>query len=152
MTQPKLWVLVLNSESARILRGLHRDGRCDLSPVEMTLDHNRLGEIMADRPGRSFRSAGPGRSAIEYASDPVRDRQMAFVHSLVERLEDERARGAFDELAIIASRPMLGMVRQEITPALARMVRVEIGKNLVHQTGAELAATVAGLVHKLPEG
>lgn len=151
MSPPILWVLVLNSDSARILRGLHRDGHCTASTVEMTLDHKRLQDIMSDSPGRSFRSAGPGRSAMSYASDPLRDREMAFVREVVERLEDQRGKGAFDELAIIASRPMLGMVRQEMPPALHRMVKAEIGKNLVHRAGSDLSAVAAALIFAQPQ-
>lgn len=152
MQDPVIWALALNSETARILPGLHRTGHLDAPEIAMHIDHQRLQDLMADKPGRAFESVGGRRSAMEYASDPVRDLHRAFLHSVLQRLQKARHEAAFDQLAIFASRPMLGMFRQEAPPEIAALVVREVDKNLLHLSPQTLARTVAQTLFELPDG
>lgn len=152
MREPIIWAVVMNSESARFLRGLHRDGRTDAAEIELHNGHPRLQDLMSDKPGRSFSSVGHSRSALEYASDPVRDAQRAFLLRVIDRLETARAENDFDQLAVVASRPMLGMFRHEAPPSLARVVICEVAKNLLHLSPQQLSVKVALAIYQRPEG
>lgn len=146
MSDPIVWALVLNSETARILRGVRSDGTFDAPERTMQTKHKDLKEIMSDRPGRTYESVGSRRSAMDYASDPVHDAQKRFVGSVVQELDQHLQKGEFSKLAVFASRPMLGMLRQEMTPALSKSVVSETDKNLVHETEAALGQIVARTV------
>lgn len=151
MQEPVIWAVALNSETARILPGIHRDGRVDAAEIEMHIDHKRLQDLMADRPGRAFESVGARRSAMEYASDPVRDLHRAFLRHVLERLRTARNEEAFDQLAIFASRPMLGMFRQDVPPEIAPLVIREVDKNLLHLSPQALGRHVARTLFERPD-
>ena len=151
MHEPIIWAVALNSESVRILPGIHRDGHVDAAEIKMHIDDKRLQELMADRPGRTFESVGARRSAMEYASDPIRDLHRDFLHTVLERLRAARSEEAFDQLAIFASRPMLGMFRKEVSPELALLVTREVAKNLLHLSPHALGLQIARTLFELPD-
>lgn len=99
MHKPSLWAVVLNSETARILCGIHKDGHADAAEIKRHNPHQRLQDVMADKPGRSFASVGSRRSGMEYSSDPLRDAQRAFVRKVLQHLDKARTDDGFDELA-----------------------------------------------------
>jgi protein required for attachment to host cells len=139
----KTWVLVMNSTVARILRGF-RDG--DFTPpAELVLKspHRNLREIMADKPGRSFASVGGGRrSAMDYASDPLREDLYAFVRKAVVLLQSHYLAGDFTALAIFAEPSVLGVIRGELGDRLRSHTILEAHRNLLHLNEADLARVV----------
>jgi protein required for attachment to host cells len=146
MADSIIWALAMNSEHARILRGLQPDGSADAPELQMNTKHKDLQEIMSDKPGRVYSSSDGRISGVEYASDPVRDAQHRFVEAVVAKLDHHLQAGDFTKLAVFASPAMLGMVRQEMTPALARAVISESHKNLLHETPHDLLQIVAQTV------
>ena len=68
-----VWALVMSSTQVRILRGISRENPHGEPELVLSTEHKDLRDIMSDKPGRSFSSVGSGRSAMEYASDPVKD-------------------------------------------------------------------------------
>ena len=151
MREPIIWAVAINSETARILRGIHRDGHADAAKIELHDGHHHLKDVMSDRPGRSFASVGTRRSSMEYASDPIRDAQCAFMRRVLERLEEAHRDKAFDQLAVFASRPMLGLFRQEAKPDIAGIVVREVAKNLLHLSAQDLRRTVARTLFERPD-
>jgi protein required for attachment to host cells len=140
----KTWALVLNSARCRILRGLGADG--SEVPAELVLrsESRHLRDIMSDKPGRSFASAGGGRrSAMEYASDQIAEDRRDFLRQVIALLESHRCAGDFDRLAVFAEHDMLGYLRQMIPRALADLVILEEPKNLLHLSVQELAEVVS---------
>lgn len=147
MKPDRIWCLVLNSTRARILRDLRRDASTSGPELVLRTEHRALRDIMSDKPGRSFASAGGGRrSAMEYRSDSLRDDERAFVAEVIALLESHRRAGDFDRLAVFASPEMLGLFR-EATPALLQSrIMMEEQKNLMHESETGLARTVSTLV------
>jgi Protein required for attachment to host cells len=76
MKAKRIWVLVADGARARIIRELvlGADAGERLDDIVFDAEHKQLREIMSDRPGRTFASQGARRSAMEYHSDPVRER------------------------------------------------------------------------------
>jgi len=144
MAHNPTWILVMSGTRARVLRGFgHEDGE---PPGELVLrsEHRRLREIMADKPGRSQACAGDGRrSAMEYASDPLREDERDLLRRVLDLLQAHRRAGDFRHLALYAEPQMLGLFRQMAPPALAEAVVSEHSKNLIHLEPRELAARVA---------
>lgn len=135
----KTWVLLLNGARCRVLRGI--SGKSEDTPTELVLrsEARNLRQIMSDKPGRSFSSAGGGRrSAMEYACDPITEDQREFIRQVISLLESHRRAGDFDRLAVFAEPDMLGQLRHMIPPALAQLVFRQVPKNLLHLSVKEL--------------
>ncbi|WP_420848022.1 host attachment protein [Nitratireductor luteus] len=147
MKKPRTWILVADGAKARIVRKLACDTEIGerLDDLIYEVEHKPLRQIMSDRPGRSFESCGARRSAIEYHSDPVRDRQVRFALMLSEHLQDRHTAGQFDRLAIVAEPRMLGILRQLLPQTLKELVVSEIGKDLTKLPADKLHTALAGL-------
>jgi protein required for attachment to host cells len=137
-----MWALVMSSTQARILQGVAKGAPADMPEIALHSDHKDLREIMSDKPGRSFSSMGPGRSAMEYASDPIKDAKKAFAEQAVTLLQQHFSQHDFTHLAIFASPEMLGLLRDCLTPDLQHAVIFEQSKNLLHETPHDLRRIV----------
>lgn len=74
--------------------------------------------IDADRPGRSFESAGAKRHAMSREVDPKKHVAIAFAKQVAERLESARIHGEMDRLILIAAPEFLGLLRDDPTSEL----------------------------------
>lgn len=128
------WGLALNGARARIVRNLENRHDERGIPEELALEvkPKHKSDIMADKPGRSYASAGSARSAMEYASDPVEDEKRAFCAEVLGLLEDHLGRGHFDRLVVTAAPDMLGHLRTARSAALAGATVVEEDKDLLN--------------------
>lgn len=143
MKNEKLWVLVLNATRARILRNLERDGSTNGAELVLRTENRHLKDIMSDKPGRSFASAGDRRSAMAYRSDPVLEDERAFAKEILSVLETHRRAGDFDQLAVFAEPEMLGVMRKEYPTLLKEKILGEYSKNLLHESEQDLPRIVA---------
>lgn len=140
MKRDRVWAVVMNAVRARIVRDTEE--RSGVRDLVVRAKQRHLRDMMADRPGRSFSSAGPRRSAMEYGSDPVREDMRAFAAEVVARLEEHRLAGDFDHLAVVATPQMLGILRPALTEGVRRIVVKETAKDLVSLPDAELKAAI----------
>lgn len=141
-----VWALVMNSTQARIIKGIAKGTFPDVPELVLETEHKDLGQIMSDKPGRSFASVGPGRSAMEYASDPVKEAKRAFVAQAIELLHQHFMKHSFTHLAIIAEPVILGMLREDLPADLAAVVIAEMPKNLLHERPQALRRIVSEFV------
>lgn len=141
------WVLVADGSRARIVRDPGTDTGAKDRPDDLVyeIDHKQLREIMADKPGRSFASAGARRSAMEYRSDPVQEQEADFAGTLVEELARRHAANEFERLAIVAEPRMLGTLRRKLPSALRAAVVKEVPKDLTKLPPQELREALATL-------
>jgi protein required for attachment to host cells len=115
--------------------------------ITLETDARRLGDIMADKPGRSFSSGARGRrSAMAYGSDPVRADQEAFVRRVVDLLSTRLAAGEFASLALFAEPRILGILRDVMPGPLAHRLVAE--RPLNHLPGPELAQAISRALEK----
>lgn len=146
----RLWALAINSTHARIIRGFGPHGEAVLPELGLSCDTQNPRDVMSDKPGRSFASAGGGRrSAMEYSSDTVAEGQKDFIRQVIPLLEQHRSAGDFDRLAIFAEHDMLGLLRQMLPKALSALVMREEAKNLLHLSDYELPRAI---LHELSDG
>ena len=147
----RTWALVLNGSRCRILRGItHKDS---VRPTELVLRSvsRNLRDIMSDKPGRSFTSAGGGRrSSMEYAGDPIAEDRQEFLGQVIAVLESHRRAGDFDQLAVFAEHGMLGHLRQMMPQTLAGLVIREAPRNLLHLSAHDLADAVSRSLQDAP--
>ena len=134
------WILVADGSQARIAS--HMGPGKGLEPVLENQLHGRNlpgREIMADRPGRAFDSAGQGRHAMEPVTDPREHEKQVFIRELAALLDKESKQGRYDRLVIVAPPKALGYLRQELSDNVRSKITGEIDKDLVHVALRDLA-------------
>lgn len=138
-------VLVANSASAQ-LYGVDRRERALTLLGEWHDDvaSGRAQDIDADRPGRSFDRAGPGRHALEPASSPKGVAKARFVAMLADKLEVKAKRNGFDELHVYAAPRTLGELREVFDPAVKAKLVGEEAKDLTHLAKPDLEKMFRG--------
>jgi protein required for attachment to host cells len=139
MDQERIWYVVMNSNRARILRGLPEPHAPAASELSLQSRHLRLRDHLQDKPTRSFSSGSPGRrSAVEPSSDPLREDLLRFLHDVQDFLAGERQANAFDSLVVVAPAEVIGLWRQALHEPLASVIRAELRKNLIHLSAHDL--------------
>ena len=125
------WVLIADGAQARVFG--HTGPLKGLVPVEglsFSEEHLRNQDIVSDRPGRAFASAGHGRSAMEPETDPSQHREAEFTRQMAGMLEQKRRDGAYDRLVIAAAPTALGDIRPKLSDAVRKTVVAELPKDL----------------------
>jgi protein required for attachment to host cells len=142
------WGIAIDGARARIVRDLEHPLHGAPIPEELGLEvrPQRLGALMTDRPGRGHASAGAARSAMEYASDPVRDAERDFCEEALWLLGSHHRRGDFDRLVVAAEPRMLGILRDRRTPEMAAATVAEVPRDYTRLAPADLRARLRDLV------
>ena len=154
---PKNWVIVANNTKAKIFTlappAPRRKDTEALEPSTDALSQSRLVEFQAldhpegrlksqsmdaDRPGRSFESAGMKRHAMSREVDPKKQEAIAFARQVAERLESARRQGEVERLILVAAPEFLGLLRDHMTSELRRMIEEEFSLDLVHMSPHEI--------------
>ncbi len=132
MKPVKTWILVADGARARIY--LNDGPGHGIQPVpEMTFETEikPAREIEADKPGRTFDSAGTGRHAKEKPTDTQRLEEQRFLSDVADKVKDAAYEGAFDRLVLIAPPKALGDLRKFLHDTLKDKIVAEISKDLV---------------------
>lgn len=144
MKKPKLLYVIADGGRARFV-GRDENGafRTEVSFVSKDL-HSRARDLGADRPGRVMESATTGRSAMEPRKDPKEAAKENFVTVIADALANERERGAFEELMLVAPAGVLTELRQKLSKPVAELVVSDLQKDLTkvpdHELGFHLSA------------
>lgn len=142
------WIVIADGNQAKIFEhdGPGKGLRA-LKDLQFEQEPLKASEIMSDKPGRSFSSAGPGsRSSIEYSSDPVAVRERRFVEKLADMLDEKLREGKFDRLVIAAAPAALGDIRPALTDQVKETILAEMPKDLTNTPATKLAAHFDGLI------
>lgn len=140
MKPVRTWIVIADGARARIVlnEGPGR-GVSELEGMEFQASHSPNRDINADKPGRTFDSAGAGRHAKEPPSDAHRMKKKKFARQIAGILETALRKKDFDRLVLVAPPAMLGDLRAELSSQVASRVEAEIKKDLTHDNTAQLA-------------
>ncbi len=147
MKPVRTWILLADGTRARIV--CHTGpgkGLKEVRGMEFEGDNSRSGDLVTDRPGRTFDSAGAHRHAMEPTSDPQREAKRSFAAELVARLQEQLQAQAFDRLVLVAAPATLGDMRKVLPKSLLAVVYGEVPKNLVHVPNQELDGHLADVL------
>lgn len=139
------WILVSDASQARIYEIASLAGPLKaVSALDMTAadTHGFSRDLKSDRPGRAFASTGNQRSAMEPRHDPHQMAEDKFARSVAERLNHACEEKLFAQLVVIAPPRMLGVLRDEFSAAVRKLVAAEIHKDLVKADNADILAHV----------
>jgi protein required for attachment to host cells len=140
-----IWLLVADSARARLF-GVDRRQRA-FEPLGEWSDDVAAGKVQdieADRPGRTFDSAGHGRHAMEPPSSPKGIAKSRFCAMLADTLAGKAKANGFDELHVIAAPRTLGELRELLDPAVKARIAGEEAKDLTQHTKPELEKLLGG--------
>ncbi|HEY8594025.1 MAG TPA: host attachment protein [Devosiaceae bacterium] len=147
MRNPTTWVLIADGASARVYRNTGPGtGLKPVEDLEFDAPHGRARDIMADKPGRAFSSAGARRSAMEPSSDPVDVMEAEFVRGLATMLADRLRQGAYDDLIVALAPRALGQLREHLSKDVAARIRHEMASDLVNTKLQDLPRHFEGLL------
>lgn len=148
MKATKTWIVVADGDQAKIFehdgpgKGLHA-----VKNLSLEQEHLKARDIMADKPGRAYSSAGPGsRSAVDYRTDPVEVRERRFVEHLAAVLDEQHRGGAFDRLVIAAAPAALGDLRPALSEEIKGAILAELPKDLTNVPIPKLAEHLDGVL------
>ena len=133
------WILIADGARARIVvnNGPGKGVR-QLEGADFRTDHPPSGEMLTDRPGRTFDSAGSGRHAMEAHGDPHRAAKQSFAAMLAEFLDDQLHDKRFDRLVVVAPAQPLGDLRAAFSEQVRTLTTAELVKDLTHVTTGDL--------------
>ena len=141
------WILLADGAQAKVFQNTGPgSGLVPVTDLLFEEEPKQAREIMADKPGRSFASAGTARSAMEYSSDPVQVREARFVKSVADVLARKHQEGAFARLIVAAAPTALGDLRGVMSDQLKQAVVAELDKDLTNLPTPELVKRFAGMV------
>ena len=132
MRHEQIRVLVADSGHARVFTADTPLGALD--EIEDFINPElprRNRDVLTDKPGRAYDSAGKGRHAMETTTSPKANAQNLFADMLAGQLEKARAEGRFERLALVAEASMLGALRHKLSQLTSRKIVFELNKNLV---------------------
>ena len=142
------WIVIADGDQAKVFE--HEGPGKGLKPIkdlQFEQEHLKAQEIMADKPGRAFSSAGPGaRSSMEYSSDPVAVRERRFVERLADMLNEKQQQGKFDRLVIAAAPAALGDIRPALSDKVKETILAEMPKDLTNVPTQKLGQHFEGLI------
>lgn len=138
------WILVADGGTAKVFEHLGPGkGLRTVTGLKFEQEHLQAREINSDRPGRSYSSVGPGRSAIEPSSDPVAVRERRFVEAVALELDKQLTARAFDRLIVAAAPTALGDLRPALSKGLRDVIVLELPKDLTKLPTPDLEAHLA---------
>jgi len=136
----KSWIAIADSAKARIYSTSGSGLKLELvDELDSEAARRLTQDLVTDRPGRSFSSAGPRRSSMEPHSDPQNVEKHKFVKDLVEYLDAAALDGKFDDLFLVAAPRTLGEIRKLSNGHITARLRAELSKDLTNTPEADLA-------------
>ncbi len=124
------WVLVGDGRRALFFQNHGDADLLDLRVIETRIDDNPpTHEQGTDRPGRSFTSFSPGRSAMENV-DWHELEEERFARAMAERINRAAESGELHAIAIVAPPRALGEIRKELSVKAQGKVVGELAKDL----------------------
>ncbi len=147
MKPTRTWILIADGAQARIAYNDGPGHGVTLAHEETFRGRNVAGrDIMADRPGRAFDTAGQGPHAMEPHTDPREVEKRRFLREMAALLDEAAKRDSFDRLILVAPPKALGMLREELSDALHKRLGGELDKDLTQVPVQKLAAHLGGVL------
>ena len=136
---PATWIVVADSCRALIFSIEGNPKR--LLPVrELNHPESRMTvrELVHDKPGRAFERKGDVQHVVTKAFNPKTIEKRKFSLELAHTLDLARKEGFMERLVIVAAPSFLGDLRSHLTDQTARLVTLELPKNLSQLTSREI--------------
>ena len=137
------WVVVCDGRKALVLENAGDEKFLNLK-TKQVFEHpdQKTSDLGTDAPGRSFSSAGHGRSAVQQTDWHTQEEER-FLRKLAEHLDAEVKAGRAKSIVIVAPPRALGVLRPAYSHDLKKAMRTEIDKDLVRMPVHEIEKYLA---------
>jgi protein required for attachment to host cells len=126
------WVVVCDGRKALVLRNAGDEKFLNLKVIEERAIANPPTAAQGvDRPGRVYQSMNSGRSAVGQ-TDWHDEAERKFLSELAAWLHRAALQGEVKGLLLVAPPRALGMIRPALSPAVAKLLRGQMDKDLVN--------------------
>lgn len=139
MKYPKTWIIVSNSEIARLFD--FTGPRQPLVPLEDHVWYAPEISTFDDKQGMGHSRVGPSQHRMASHTGPDK-KSDAFATTIAENLATAMKSGAFERLVLVATPKMLGLLRDRLTSPIKERIWVEIDKDLTNLSLEKVDATV----------
>lgn len=144
MSKLDIWALVMDGAHALFYaRASLMEPWHALASMEQEIPPERE---LAREPGHSFESVGGARHRVGDDGKERRALKRHLAERAVERLEQGRQAGAFEQLLLVAPPAMLGDLRRLMGPELTTCVRAENALDLTGLPQHELLVRLDGML------
>lgn len=144
------WIVVANNSQARFFTAETESS--PLTEVEtLTHQEGRLHdkEITSDLPGKIKGEGGSDSHAFEQATDPKQHEAEHFAHQVASYLEAAHNAHKFEQLLLVADPSFLGLLRNQISEQLRKLICFQLDKNITTETPAEIRLHLPKYLPKL---
>lgn len=151
MPNSTLWLIVADEGRAALYAAESPTGSL-IEQRDFIGPENRLADqdLVTDRPGRAFDSAGDGRHALEPSTQPGEIEAQRFAKWLAETLDQARAKHRFEMLGLVAPPAFLGLLRKSLSDETARQIVLEINKDLTRYDAEGVRAHLPERLFQIP--
>jgi protein required for attachment to host cells len=126
-----IWVVVADEAKARILSSSNStEPLLELKMLSSPEAHLLEQDLVSDKSGRSFDSAGRGRHSMEEKSEYKEHYAINFAKDINNYLEKHRQLKSYSKLIIVAAPHFLGVLRKELSKGIVNSISLEIDKDL----------------------
>ena len=95
-------------------------------------------DLSSDRAGRHVGAFGQGSHVFDTRTEAKEHEAENFAKEIAERLESARTSGELQKLVLMAPPEFLGLLREQLSDELRRLVVEEIAKDLVTHSADEV--------------
>lgn len=142
------WVVVADGAKGLVLMNEGTAAEPQLRVVRnYHQDDTKTSDLGRDRPGRTYESASPRRSATE-APDLHQRAEDVFVTDILSALAQDAAAGAFKELVVVAPPKALAVMRKSVSKSLKPHIIAWIDKDLTKEPLPQITAAVVKALDK----
>ena len=139
----KAWVIVADSEKALFLVNLGDDQDMNLDVIRKDEQENpQAQDWAANRRGRFNDGPSVHRSAVDDTDWHELEKER-FAKDLADRLYTYAQRGDFDKLVIVASRVVLGTLRDELHKEVTDRLMLDVPKVLTNHPIEEIEQAIS---------
>lgn len=138
-----VWVLVANQAEACIYSA-SRTGEA-LTLVDQFVHaagKAHFQELVSDVPGRVHDRQGAARHSMEPDVGVQQDSIRRFARKIVDHLKAAAEQGTYRRLILVVAPAFLGVIRKYVQPHLAKQIVLEIPKDMVGRTIAQVQAQI----------
>lgn len=132
------WVLVADKSRARLFDWQSRDVLSEIKTFVHPESRLHEQDLVTDRRGRAFDSAGEGRHAQQPSTSARQHEAESFAKELVSMLDHGRSRQEYERVVIMAAPQFLGQLRDEMPSELQKVVLQEVNKNLAQESADDI--------------
>jgi protein required for attachment to host cells len=140
------WFLLADGRRAKVLveqrRGAPLQARDDLT---MEIGPEEMYDPQ-DRPPRSFDRVGSGRHGMDKGRTLHEQEESNFLKRVADRIGEADRHKQFDHLVIAAPPRALGILRQQLAPAVHQRIRAETPKDLLDEDMPKLRERLQDLL------